>query len=78
MKFYHLDTGYCSAHDTLEGLFEMICESYCECGEGYDVYDEKDGKMKCLNCWRLNNMDKISEKEMRDEIEWHGYVIEEE
>lgn len=77
MKFYHLDTGYCSAHDTLEGLFEMICENYCECGEGYDVYDDKDDKMKCVNCWRLNNMELISEEEMRDEILFHGYYIEE-
>lgn len=77
MKFICMDTGYCSAHDTLEGLFEMLCESYCECGEGYDVYDDKDDKMKCVNCWRLNNMELISEEEMRDEILFHGYYIEE-
>jgi hypothetical protein len=76
MRFYNLQTGSYSAHTTLEGLFEMLCEGYCECGEGYDVFDTKDGKMKCINCWRLNNIEKISEQEMRDYIKANDYEID--
>lgn len=76
LKFYDTQTGRYSAHTTIEGLFEMLCEGYCECGEGYDVYDKKDDSMKCINCKRLNNLESISEEEMKDYIEQHEYLIE--
>ena len=76
IKFYDTQTGNYSAHETIEGLFEMLCEGYCECGEGYDHLDKKDGKMKCLNCLRLNNLESITEEEMINYIQEHEYVIE--
>jgi hypothetical protein len=76
MRFRDLQTGDFSAHTTLDGLFEMLCEGFCECGDGYDRLDEKDGKLKCTNCWRLNNMDKISKQEMRQYIQSHEYEIQ--
>lgn len=76
MKFYDLQTGEYSHHTTLEGLYEMILTGYCECGQGYDVLDEKDGKMKCINCKKLNNFESISKEEMIAEIEGHEYRIE--
>lgn len=75
-KFKDLQTGGYSNHTTLEGLFTMLCQGYCECGQGHDKLDEKDDTMKCLNCYRINNLDKISEKEMIDEILANEYCIE--
>lgn len=77
-KFYDKQTGDYSAHNTLEGLFSMLCEGFCECGEDddYEQLDDKDGQMKCKNCWRLNNLEKVTAQEMRNYIEEHEYVIE--
>ena len=39
---------------------------------------EKMDKMKCINCRSLNNLETISEEEMRNYIEIHEYRIEDE
>lgn len=77
MKFYDLQTGDYSSHNTIDGLFAQIKEGYCECGEGYDVLDPKDGQMKCLNCRDLSNIDTLSEAYKCQEIEAAEYRIEE-
>lgn len=76
-KFYDLQTGDYSHHDTIDGLFLQIKEQYCECGEGYDILDEKDNKMKCLNCKDINNIESLSEEYKTQEIEGAEYRIEE-
>lgn len=76
MKFYDLQTNKYSYYTTIEGLYEMLISGYCECGEGYDVLDKKDGKMKCKNCFKLSNFDSITEEEMRIEIEESEFRIE--
>jgi len=76
MKFKDLQTGDYSSHTTIEGLYSMICEGYCECGHGNDVIDSKDGTMKCLNCFRLNNLEKTTQQEMINIIQEDGYIIE--
>lgn len=76
MKFRDLQTMGYSAHTTIRGLFEMLCQNYCECGQGYDILDNSDGKSKCRNCWRLSNIDNISQKEMLKYIEEHEYEME--
>lgn len=68
MKFLDNQTGEYSFYTTTKGLYEHIISNYCECNEGYDVLDKKDGKMKCLNCKNLNNLESLSDKIMLDEI----------
>lgn len=75
--FHDLQTGGTSSHDTIEGLFSMLAEGFCECDTEHASYlDEDDGEMKCLNCWRLSNMDYVRAREMVAYIESNEYEIE--
>lgn len=76
LKFYDNQTGDYSHHIDIVGLYSMLLEDFCECHEGYDVLDPKDGTMKCLNCCKLDNLESISEQEMINYIESHDYTIE--
>ena len=75
MLIYDTQLDTYSHHDTVEGLYEMILTTQCECGDGYDVLDEKDGEMKCYNCRSLNNIETITMAVMLDELDWNGYAV---
>ena len=76
MRFSDMQTKGYSVHATLRGLFDMLCSDYCECGQGYDILDKKDGILKCQNCWRRNNInDNVSAIEMMEYIKGCKYGI---
>ncbi len=60
-------------------LYEtMLMGSSCECGEGYDVLDEKDGQMKCNVCKKAKNIDKMTDEEIIQELEEvYGFKVRE-
>lgn len=77
MKFYDMQLGRYSYCTTLEGLIEMLLSDYCECGEGYDVLDWKDNKMKCTNCYTLNHLDTLPLSTLKSIVIEYDYLIEE-
>lgn len=77
LKFKDLQTDEYSRQTTIKGLYRQLLGSYCECNQGHDVIDEKDGKPKCRNCYKLNHLDKITPLEMIQEIYMNDYAVEE-
>lgn len=77
-RIYDLQAETYSNYTNIEALYTMLLESYCECGEGYDVLDETDGQMKCLNCYGLNHLNDTSIDKMVDMINSYEFEIEEE
>ena len=75
-KIYDNQLNEYSSYGSIEGLYIHLLEDYCECGEGYDILDEKDGKMKCWNCYQLNHLEEIGIDEMVGYVENSGYTKE--
>lgn len=77
LRFKDMQTGEYSKHTTILGLYKQLLSSYCECGQGHDVTDDKDGKLKCRNCYKLNHLDKVTTLEMLQDIYANNYDVEE-
>lgn len=75
VKIYDRQRNEYSKHTSVKDLYTFIMDSYCECEEGYDKLDEKDGKLKCENCWALNNLEKVSEEDMLEVLNMYGYEV---
>jgi Fe2+ or Zn2+ uptake regulation protein len=79
MKIYDTQKGEYVKDKTIEELYYVMLEgTTCECGQGYDSLDDKDDTMKCETCKRLNNIESISIRDMKEDLEeTYGFRFEE-